>query len=211
MRFNCERWLVGALLLGRQRSRFIRTARTELKPNRFGAALSVLATGALILSGCSDNKASNTAEGSALPVPVNCGGTKTLKASGSTAEANAMTRFVKAYEQACPGQTLNYTPNGSGAGISEFTSNQTDFGGSDSPRSPTPRCSSGWAVRSAGADHRNHLRGIANGVREPWRGRVAVRSQRDRRPTEGDSAQQSYQSAHRLYGQAAPTRGQVKL
>jgi len=44
-----------------------------------------------------------------------------------------MTRFVNAFEQACPGQTLNYTANGSGAGISEFTGNQTDFGGSDSP------------------------------------------------------------------------------
>ncbi len=44
-----------------------------------------------------------------------------------------MTRFVNAFEQACPGQSLNYTPNGSGAGISEFIGNQTDFGGSDSP------------------------------------------------------------------------------
>ena len=60
-----------------------------------------------------------------------------------------MTRFVKAFEQACPGQTLNYTPDGSGAGISEFTSNQTDFGGSDVPLAPDEqaaaqqRCGSG--------------------------------------------------------------------
>jgi phosphate transport system substrate-binding protein len=44
-----------------------------------------------------------------------------------------MTRFVKAFEQACPGQSLNYTANGSGAGISEFIGGQTDFAGSDSP------------------------------------------------------------------------------
>jgi phosphate transport system substrate-binding protein len=44
-----------------------------------------------------------------------------------------MTRFVKAFEQACPGQSVNYTPNGSGAGISEFIGGQTDFAGSDSP------------------------------------------------------------------------------
>ena len=43
-----------------------------------------------------------------------------------------MTHFVKAFEQACPGQSLTYTANDSGAGISEFVSNQTDFGGSDS-------------------------------------------------------------------------------
>ena len=104
-----------------------------MKLDRFSAALGVLASGALMLSGCgSDNNASggNTTGGSATAgassAKVTCGGKKTLKASGSTAQANAMTRFVNAFEQACPGQTLNYTANGSGAGISEFTGNQTD-------------------------------------------------------------------------------------
>lgn len=46
-----------------------------------------------------------------------------------------MTRFVEAFERACPGQSLTYTGNGSGAGVSEFTGGQTDFGGSDSPLS----------------------------------------------------------------------------
>jgi phosphate transport system substrate-binding protein len=109
-----------------------------LKRNRFGAGLSVLASAALILSGCGSDKnvshgAGETSTTGALPVKVDCGGKKTIKASGSTAQANAMTRFVNAFEQACPGQALNYTANGSGAGISEFTGNQTDFGGSDSP------------------------------------------------------------------------------
>jgi phosphate transport system substrate-binding protein len=107
---------------------------TELKLNRFSAVLCVLVTSALVLSGCgSDKNARSTSAGA----NVSCGGKKTLKASGSTAQANAMTRFVNAFEQACPGQTLNYTPNGSGAGISEFTGNQTDFGGSDSPLIPS--------------------------------------------------------------------------
>ena len=109
-----------------------------MKLNRFGAALSVLATGALVLSGCgSDNNAAgkSVTTGSSSG-KVSCGGKATLKASGSTAQANAMTRFVNAFEQACPDQTLNYTANGSGAGVSEFTGNQTDFGGSDSPLAP---------------------------------------------------------------------------
>jgi phosphate transport system substrate-binding protein len=109
----------------------------ELKLNRFGAALSIIVTGAVVLSACGSNN--NAAGGSATTVTssakVACGGKPTLKASGSTAQANAMTRFVNAFEQACPGQTLNYTANGSGAGISEFLGNQTDFGGSDSPLS----------------------------------------------------------------------------
>ena len=106
-----------------------------MKLNRFSAVLCVLATGALVLSGCgSDNKASSPSASSGAN--VSCGGKQTLKASGSTAQQNAMTRFANAFEQACPGQTLNYTPNGSGAGISEFIGNQTDFGGSDSELLP---------------------------------------------------------------------------
>ncbi|WP_438353988.1 phosphate ABC transporter substrate-binding protein PstS [Microbacterium sp. CJ88] len=44
-----------------------------------------------------------------------------------------MTRFIAAYEAACPDASLDYTSNGSGAGVSEFIGGQTDFGGSDSP------------------------------------------------------------------------------
>jgi phosphate transport system substrate-binding protein len=97
-----------------------------------------LAVIALVLSGCGgENKASApSASPSGTPTNVSCGGKKTLKASGSTAQVNAMTRFVKAFDAACSGQTLNYTPNGSGAEITEFTSKQTDFGGSDSPLIP---------------------------------------------------------------------------
>ena len=78
-----------------------------MKLSPFGAALGVLTMGALILSACGNGSNASTANGensttSELPVKVDCGGKKTLKASGSTAQANAMTRFVKAFEQACP-------------------------------------------------------------------------------------------------------------
>ena len=106
-----------------------------MKLNRSGVALSVLVIGAMMLSACGSDKNASapSSSGSATASSVACGGKQTLKASGSTAQANAMTRFIKAFEQACSGQTLNYTPNGSGAGIREFNGNQTDFGGSDSP------------------------------------------------------------------------------
>jgi phosphate transport system substrate-binding protein len=64
---------------------------------------------------------------------VACAGKQALTASGSTAQANAMTHFTKAYQEACPETTLSYTANGSGAGIQEFLSKKTDFGSSDSP------------------------------------------------------------------------------
>jgi phosphate transport system substrate-binding protein len=108
-----------------------------LKLKRFGAALAISATGAAMLSACGGdhNAAGGSATTGTSSAKVACGGKPTLKASGSTAQQNAMTRFIKAFEQACPGQSLNYTPNGSGAGIGEFVGNQTDFGGSDSPLS----------------------------------------------------------------------------
>jgi phosphate transport system substrate-binding protein len=106
----------------------------SLKLNRFGAALSLVAVAALVLSACGghNNAGGSTTTTAPFPVTVDCGGKSALKASGSTAQKNAMTHFVKAFEQACPGQSLTYTANDSAAGISEFVDNQTDFGGSDS-------------------------------------------------------------------------------
>ncbi|MEW5811231.1 MAG: phosphate ABC transporter substrate-binding protein PstS [Actinomycetota bacterium] len=114
-----------------------------MKPNRSGVMFGLVAAGALFLSACgSDNNAStgssaDQAAGTAGDTAsgIDCAGKKSLKASGSSAQANAMTRFVNAYETACPGYTLNYTSSGSGAGVSEFLGGQTDFGGSDSPLS----------------------------------------------------------------------------
>lgn len=95
----------------------------------------VAAIAALTLVGCGtdDNTGGSPATSKGSAQAVDCGGDKALKASGSSAQANAMTRFVTAYESACPGRTLDYTSSGSGAGVSEFIGGITDFGGSDSP------------------------------------------------------------------------------
>ncbi|WP_024800745.1 phosphate ABC transporter substrate-binding protein PstS [Nocardia sp. BMG51109] len=92
----------------------------------------VAAASALTLSACGSDE--NTSDvGTASNVNVDCGGKQALKASGSSAQKNAMDRFVAAYESNCDGNTLNYTSSGSGAGVNEFIGGQTDFGGSDSP------------------------------------------------------------------------------
>ncbi len=106
-----------------------------MKLTGYGAALGILATGALALSGCGSdtNKTSDTASSGSSSASSDCGGAETLKASGSTAQQNAMARFVKTFIAECPDQTVNYTPNGSGAGIREFIGGQTDFAGSDVP------------------------------------------------------------------------------
>jgi len=104
----------------------------------FVGTTSAIAVAALTACG-SDNNAASTGAGGASGAggagdsSIACGGKKSLKASGSSAQANAVTRFVTAYEAACPGFTLNYTSSGSGAGVKEFIGGQTDFGGTDSP------------------------------------------------------------------------------
>jgi phosphate transport system substrate-binding protein len=99
-----------------------------VKFNRSGAALSLLTASALVLSGCGSNTS-----GSDASAKVDCGGKKELIASGATAQENAIEQFAYAYVHACPGHTVDYEANGSGAGITDFLSNQTDFAGSGKP------------------------------------------------------------------------------
>ena len=103
----------------------------NMKHSRLVAAISLLAAGALVLSGC---EVPHTSMAYASEV-VTCGGKATINASGSTAQANAMKRFISAYGKSCPGHTLSYTANGSGNGISDFLAGKTDFAGSDTPLS----------------------------------------------------------------------------
>lgn len=101
---------------------------------RSSALVGVLAAVAMPLVACgSDDNAS--AGGTEANSSVACGGATALKSSGSSAQKNAMERFVAAYEANCDGYTLNYTSSGSGAGVNEFLGGQTDFGGTDSPLS----------------------------------------------------------------------------
>src|ERR1700744_4852562 len=106
----------------------------NVKRIRPSAVVGLLAVSALVFSACSDEDPHDTLA-YAAGAKVDCGGKKTLVASGSTAQSNAMTKFVAAFSKACPGQTLNYTANGSGAEISEFLAGKSDFGGSDIPLS----------------------------------------------------------------------------
>jgi phosphate transport system substrate-binding protein len=103
-----------------------------VKHKRSAAAVSLLAAATVTVSSCSNSPATLAY---AAGAKVDCAGKQTLAASGSTAQANAMTKFIDAYHKACSNQTLNYTANGSGAGIKDFLSGKTDFGGSDTPLS----------------------------------------------------------------------------
>jgi phosphate transport system substrate-binding protein len=95
---------------------------------RSRVALTLLVASSLVLWGCG---------GHASSAHVDCGGKQKLKASGATAQENAMEQFVYAYIHACPGHTLDYNANGSGAGVKDFLSNVTDLAGSGDPLNPS--------------------------------------------------------------------------
>lgn len=107
---------------------------------------SAVAASALALTACgsgSNNSSSNSA--------IECV-SGSIKASGSSAQKNAITEWINAYQQACPDATIDYQSNGSGAGIQDFINAQTAFAGTDAAAKDedltkaTQRCASGPAI-----------------------------------------------------------------
>ncbi len=117
-------------------SRYARTA---------AVGLAGVIAGTLALTACgSDNNATTTpssTSSSTSPATTSAGSTEcptgTLSAEGSTAQANAMTEWVKAYGAKCSGTTINYNATGSGKGITQFNAGQVDFAGTDSALNAT--------------------------------------------------------------------------
>jgi phosphate transport system substrate-binding protein len=111
--------------------------------NRLVATAAVSAALALTLAGCSDSD-TGTDTGSGI--------SGSIKASGSSAQKNAMAEWINAFQTANPDVTIDYQANGSGAGIQDFLNNQTSFAGSDAALKPEEktaadaRCTGGEAI-----------------------------------------------------------------
>ncbi|MEU5286426.1 phosphate ABC transporter substrate-binding protein PstS [Streptomyces sp. CA-278952] len=114
------------------------------RKNRLRAtALGALAvSGALVLTACGsdDNTGGGTAgagEKTTAASDVDCGKAKgQLRASGSSAQKNAMDLWVKNYMAACDGVQINYNSSSSGEGIVAFNQGTVGFAGSDSALKP---------------------------------------------------------------------------
>lgn len=110
----------------------------------------VLAAGTLAVAACGSGSSGGSSS-SAAGGSIACT-TGSIKASGSSAQKNAMTDWVNAYQTACAGATIEYQANGSGAGIQDFTNGQTSFAGSDSALkeeeqpAADKRCATGPAI-----------------------------------------------------------------
>jgi phosphate transport system substrate-binding protein len=115
----------------------------------------VALAGSLALAACGsdDNSESTDASDSGSTGAFSCVN-GTLNASGSSAQANAMSQWIKDYQTACPDSTINYGAVGSGQGITDFVNGQTAFAGSDSalnpekgePEKAAARCTGGQPV-----------------------------------------------------------------
>ena len=117
--------------------------------SRTAGLAAVALAGALALTACgSDGGASSASSDGASANCVN----GSIKASGSSAQKNAMIEWINAYQASCQGATIDYQANGSGAGVTDFINKQTAFAGSDSALKPEEqpkadaRCASGPAI-----------------------------------------------------------------
>ncbi|GAA0447799.1 phosphate ABC transporter substrate-binding protein PstS [Streptomyces olivaceiscleroticus] len=104
-------------------------------------------SGVLALTSCGSDDSSEsggsagaskkaTASGSRTAAPaggVRCGKKATVRASGSTAQHNAMRAWAKTFQKECRGTRIDYEASGSGAGQADFLKGRTAFAGSDSP------------------------------------------------------------------------------
>jgi phosphate transport system substrate-binding protein len=120
-----------------------------VKLYRIGATAALI-VGALALSACGSSSksggsttssadtgaATSAGSSSASTAAVTCA-SGSLKADGSTAQANAMAQWIKDYQAKCPGATVAYAGGGSGQGVTDFIGKQVDFAGSDAALSPT--------------------------------------------------------------------------
>jgi phosphate transport system substrate-binding protein len=139
-----------------------------VKVTRRAAFAATALTSALVLAACGGSSdggetttPTNDPTTSAAPSPTETGTTAapsgdcvdgSIKGAGSSAQNNAMTVWISAYQTQCEGSTIDYQSVGSGAGVEQFISAQTSFAGTDSAvtgddlTKANERCSGGPAI-----------------------------------------------------------------
>jgi phosphate transport system substrate-binding protein len=98
------------------------------------ASLSVLALVA-VACGSSGKSQSASPTTSSTAASVECA-TGTISGAGSTFVQNLAQQWIKDFDNACPGATVNYQGVGSGAGIQQLIAGTVDFAGTDVPMKP---------------------------------------------------------------------------
>ncbi|GAA4673264.1 phosphate ABC transporter substrate-binding protein PstS [Frondihabitans cladoniiphilus] len=109
--------------------------------------------GVIALSACASNESStpassssSSAGSSASSAPVS----GTINGIGSSAQGVAETTWAAGFQQANPDATVNYDPQGSGAGRTSFISGAANFAGSDAALSTTELASTFQSCAAGG-------------------------------------------------------------
>jgi phosphate transport system substrate-binding protein len=100
-----------------------------VKTSTFSAPVALLAAAALTLSACAANEPAQPGTGSSGSAPAE----STLAGKGASSMSAAQQKWIADYQSAHPGVTINYSPDGSGAGRQAFTSGAVQYAGSDRP------------------------------------------------------------------------------
>ncbi|KQO63497.1 phosphate ABC transporter substrate-binding protein PstS [Curtobacterium sp. Leaf261] len=118
---------------------------------RIGSVAAIAIAGAIVLSSCAANEdaapaSSGSASASSGTDYSSLSGT--LNGVGSSAQGTAETTWISGFQQKASGVTVNYNPQGSGAGRSSFISGAADFAGSDAALSDTELSSTFQACKA---------------------------------------------------------------
>lgn len=98
--------------------------------SRLGRTVVVAAAAALLLSSCAANEGGAAAGSDSSSSASTLTGT--LTGIGASSQGSAQEAWVAAFQTANPDVTINYDPQGSGAGREQFIAGAADFAGSDS-------------------------------------------------------------------------------
>jgi phosphate transport system substrate-binding protein len=99
-----------------------------VKLSRYGAPVAIIAAAAIALTGCAANEGSTPSNSETKSASTLSG---TINGVGSSAQGTAQTTWIASFQQTNPDVTVNYDPQGSGAGRKSFISGAADFAGSD--------------------------------------------------------------------------------
>jgi len=103
--------------------------RIAVKISMIGAPVALLAAAALTLSACAANETANPGTGGTGSTTASI----TLSGKGASSMSAAQQKWIAEYQTANAGITINYSPDGSGAGREAFISGAVQYAGSDRP------------------------------------------------------------------------------
>lgn len=102
-----------------------------MKVLRYGQAAAVLSIAALALTACGSDNPTAGAAGESTGAAASAGVSGTLTGIGASSQKSAMEAWKTGFESANTGTTIQYSPDGSGAGRKAFLAGGAQFAGSD--------------------------------------------------------------------------------